>query len=70
MLYCNNTKQKFNEIIHLVEMTNLEYCNKELKEKTQKIVVFLEPGKTEMILFNKLSKEEFTFRFKHIYKVF
>ena len=71
MLYCNNTQRNFGETIHLTEMNNLVCSNQEIKGPLQKIEVYLETGKSEMFLFQRqVSNEEFTYRFKHTYKLF
>lgn len=71
MLYFNNSQRHFVETIHLTEMNNLVCSNLELKGGQQKIEVYLETGKSEMILFHRqVSNEDFTYRFKHTYKLF
>ena len=69
LLYCNNSKKNYQETIHLTEMKNLVLYSKEGNVGQKKLEIEVEPGNQDLVFFNKTGNEEFSFRFKNMYKV-
>ena len=69
MLYCNNCNKKFHETLHFAEMKHLEFNHKQSNGNKDKVEIMLDPGKSDLLLFNKTGNENFSFRFKNVYKI-
>lgn len=66
IVYVNQTQNFFKEVLELQTLENLELTFCETSEKeNNRLIITLSPGASELLLFNKIAPEGFSFRFKN-----